>query len=216
MTLDRGLQVLELLAAEDRDFTVAEIASTLGMHRQAVYRLLATLTAHHLAAPAGSGRYSLGLGILRLSRLAHPQLRRAVLPQLRQLAEALGATAQCVVAEGSEAVTLTVVEPSDEIFHLSQRPGARHPLDQGASGLAILAGRASAAGEPAAVAEARSRGYVVTHGQLTPGAIGIAAPLRDRAGRSLDASISVIALRELDIERAGELVVQAAAAATAA
>ncbi|BCB91000.1 hypothetical protein Psuf_083130 [Phytohabitans suffuscus] len=64
--------------------------------------------------------------------------------------------------------------------------------------------------------EARGRGYVVTHGQLTPGAIGVAAPLRDRTGRSLDASISVVALRELDIERAGELVVQAAGAVTAA
>jgi hypothetical protein len=43
-----------------------------------------------------------------------------------------------------------------------------------------------------------------------------AAPPRDRTGRSLDASISVVALRELNIERAGELVVQAADAVTAA
>src|SRR5262245_28832352 len=109
MTLDRGLRVLELLASEDRDFTVVEIATALGMHRQAVYRLLSTLTQHNLAARAGSGRYCLGLGVLRLSRLAQPQLRRAVLPHLRRLAEDLGATAQCVVAEGTEAVTLTVV-----------------------------------------------------------------------------------------------------------
>lgn len=210
LTLDRGLRVLELLAAEDRDFAVAEIASELSMHRQAVYRLLNTLTAHHLAARTSSGRYCLGLGVLRLSHLANSQLRRLVLPQLRRLAESLESTAQCVVAEGSEAVVLSVVEPENAAFHLSQHPGARHPLEQGASGIAILSSRPPSPGEPKEVAKARERGYVVTSGQLTAGAVGIAAPLRDRTGQPLNASIGVISLHELDIEEAAQAVMAAA------
>jgi DNA-binding IclR family transcriptional regulator len=211
LTLDRGLRVLELLAAEDRDFAVAEIASKLSMHRQAVYRLLHTLTAHHLAARTDSGRYCLGLGVLRLSHLANSQLRRLVLPELRRLAELLQSTAQCVVAEGSEAVTLSVVEPESAEFHLSQHSGARHPLEQGASGIAILSSRPPVRDELPEVTAARERGYVVTSGQLTAGAVGIATPLRDRAGRPLDASIGIISLRELDIERAAAAVMSAAA-----
>ncbi|GLZ02601.1 transcriptional regulator [Actinomadura sp. NBRC 104412] len=211
LTLDRGLRVLELLAAEDRDFAVAEIASELSMHRQAVYRLLNTLTAHHLAARTDSGRYCLGLGVLRLSHLANSQLRRLVLPQLRRLAESLESTAQCVVAEGNEAVALSVVEPENAAFHLSQHPGARHPLEQGASGIAILSSRPPTPGEPQEVTKARELGYVVTSGQLTAGAVGIATPLRDRTGQPLNASIGIVSLRELDIEEAAAAVMAAAA-----
>jgi DNA-binding IclR family transcriptional regulator len=215
LTLDRGLRVLELLATEERDFTVAEIASELGMHRQAVYRLLTTLSAHHLATRSASGRYGLGLGVLRLSRTANAQLQRGVLPHLRRLASRLAVTAQCVVAEGAEAVTLSVVEPDDAIFHLSQRPGARHPLEQGASGLAILAGRPPSPDDSDEVIEARARGYVVTSGRLTPGAIGVAVPLRDSDGASLEASIGVVAMHDLDVEAAAELIMEAAAAIAA-
>ncbi|MEV4089998.1 helix-turn-helix domain-containing protein, partial [Nonomuraea fuscirosea] len=108
-TLDRGLRLLELLASEDRDMTVAELATSLGMHRQAVYRLLTTLRLHRLAAEGSSGRYRLGLGVIQLARQANPQLRRAVVPYLRTLAEELGVTTQCVVAEGADAVVLAVV-----------------------------------------------------------------------------------------------------------
>jgi len=210
LTLDRGLRVLELLAGEDRDFAVAEIASELSMHRQAVYRLLTTLSSHHLAARSPSGRYCLGLGILPLAHRANAQLRRLALPELRKLAETLQATAQCVVAEGSDAVTVSVVEPGNAVFHLSQHPGARHPLVQGASGIAILSSRPAAPDEPPEVSKARELGCVVTTGQLTPGAIGIAAPLTGRNGQPLDASIGIISLLELDLERATDAVVRAA------
>ncbi|MEU8205127.1 helix-turn-helix domain-containing protein [Streptosporangium sp. NPDC049046] len=199
-TLDRGLRLLELLAAEDRDMTVAELATALGMHRQAVYRLLTTLRSHRLAAEGSSGRYRLGLGVIQLARQANPQLQRAVIPYLRTLAEELGVTTQCVMSEGADAVVLAVVEPSDAIFHLSQRSGARHPLDQGASGLAIMLARPPRADDPAAVVEARKCGYAVSRGNLTPGAVGIAVPLYDGEGRSLEASLGIVSMVDLDVE----------------
>lgn len=214
-TLDRGLKLLELLAVEDRDMTVAELATSLGMHRQAVYRLLTTLRNHRLAAEGSSGRYRLGLGVIQLARQANPQLRRAAVPHLRTLAEELGVTTQCVVAEGADAVVLAVVEPSDAVFHLSQRSGARHPLDQGASGLAIMLARPPTADDPPAVVEARERGYAVSHGNLTPGAVGIAVPLYDGEGQPLEASLGIVSMVDLDIERTAERLLATAEQITA-
>lgn len=215
LTLDRGLRVLELLATDDRSLAVAEIAQELGMHRQAVYRLLTTLTEHQLAARSGPGRYSVGLGLLRLTRLASPALQRAMTPHLRRLADELEATAHCVVAEGHEAVTLHVVEPSGVAFHLSQRTGSRFPLDHAASGMAILAGRAPTEGEPPAVSEGRRVGYVVTRGMVTQGAVGVAAPLFGNDGAFLEASLGVVSMHELDVDRAGALLLEAAGSITA-
>ncbi len=214
-TLDRGLRLLELLASEDRDMTVAELATSLGMHRQAVYRLLTTLRSHRLAAEGSSGRYRLGLGVIQLARQANPQLRRAVVPYLRTLAEELGVTTQCVVAEGADAVVLAVVEPPDAIFHLSQRSGARHALDQGASGLAIMLSRPPQAGDPPAVTEARELGYAVSRGTLTPGAVGVAVPLYDSEGHSLDASLGIVSMVDLEVERTAKRLLEAAAQITA-
>nr|WP_269128650.1 IclR family transcriptional regulator [Nonomuraea sp. K271] len=213
--MDRGLKLLELLAVEDRDMTVAELATSLGMHRQAVYRLLTTLRNHRLAAEGSSGRYRLGLGVIQLARQANPQLRRAVVPYLRTLAEELGVTTQCVVSEGADAVVLAVVEPSDAVFHLSQRSGARHPLDQGASGLAIMLARPPETDDPAGVVEARERGYAVSRGNLTPGAVGIAVPLYDRDGQSLEASLGIVSMVDLDVERTAKRLLATAEQITA-
>ena len=57
---------------------------------------------------------------------------------LRRLAEQVGCTAHLTVAEGDEALALAVIEPSWTDFHVSYRVGARHPLNRGAAGKAIL------------------------------------------------------------------------------
>lgn len=209
LTLDRGLRLLELLALENRDMTVAELAQTLGVHRQAVYRLLTTLRAHRLVAEGSSGRYRLGLGVIQLTRQVNNELRRATAPHLHRLAQKLGATAQCVVAEGEDAVALAVVEPPESVYHLTQHSGARYPLGQGASGLAILMARPPASSDPPEVLDARKAGYVVSHGGLTADAVGIAVPLFDGEGNSLDAAIGIVSMFEIDIERVASLLTDA-------
>lgn len=204
LTLERGLRVLELLAGAERSLTVAEMASQLGMHRQAVYRLLTTLTKHQLAARSDSGRYTVGLGLLRLARMASPALQRTTTPHLRRLADEEDVTAHCVVAEGDQAVTLNVVEPTNAAFHISQRAGTRFPLNQAASGMAILAGRPAVEGEPEAVTIGREVGYVVTRGQVNQGAVGVAVPLVDHDGVFLEASIGVVAMQDLEVDRIGQ------------
>src|SRR5439155_725432 len=102
------------------------------------------------------------------ARRAQPLVADAALPALRRLAEQVGATAHLTIADGGEALALAVVEPSWTQFHVAYRTGSRHPLERGAAGQAILAGRSG------------SFGYVTTTGELQPG-----GPAPDRSSHTV-------------------------------
>jgi len=195
-TLDRGLRLLQLVADAPAGLTVSEAAGRLGVGRAVVYRLASTLAAHGLLRRDAGGRLRLGAGVLHLARRAQPLLAGAALPPLRRLAERVGATAHLTVAEGEEAVAMVVVEPSWTQFHVAYRTGSRHPLDRGAAGRAILAGRQG------------DSGYLSTAGELQPGAFGVAAAVLGVEG--LEASVGVVALAALEVDVVGPQVVAAA------
>lgn len=198
-TLDRGLRVLEVLAATPAGLTATELAQVVGVNRTVVYRLVTTLEQHGLARRDAAGRLHVGLGVLGLTRGLQPVLREVANPVLRALAEDLGATAHLTVADGGEALAIAVVEPSWTDFHVSYRVGARHPLDRGAAGQAILLGRGGDAGPDQ---------VVQTTGELQPGARGIAAPVLGVDG--LEASVGIVTVGDLDAATAGPRVAVAA------
>lgn len=197
-TLDRGLRVLKLLADTDHGLTVTELSTRLGVNRTVVYRLLATLEQHTLVRRDLGGRVRVGLGVLRLGRQVHPLLREAALPALRALAEEVGATAHLTLVDGAEALAVAVVEPSWTEYHVAYRTGFRHPLDKGAAGRAILAGRGPD----------QSCGFQLTHGELEAGASGAAAPVLGVGG--MEASVGVVMLSDAVPRQIGERVVDAA------
>jgi len=197
-TLDRGLRVLDVLAASPGGLTVTELSARLGVNRTVVYRLVSTLEGHALVRKDSRGRLHVGLGVLRIASAVQPVLRDVAVPVLRALAESVGCTAHLTVADGEEALALAVVEPSWTDFHVAFRVGSRNPLTRGAAGKAILAGR-EPGGPP----------YVVTSGELQTGAQGVAAPVRGVEG--LEASVGIVTLDQVDTESVGEQVVAAAA-----
>lgn len=202
-TLDRGLHVLGTLAATPGGLTVTELAGRLEMNRTVIYRLVATLEGHALVRRDNKSRLHIGLGVLRLAAGVQPVLRDQALPVLRRLAEDTGCTAHLTVPDGDEALALAVVEPSWTDFHVAYRVGARHPLNQGAAGKAILGGRRT--GAP---------GFTVTAGELQSGARGLAAPVLGVDG--LEASIGIVTLgRAIDEAAVGPMTVAAAAAIAA-
>lgn len=190
-TLARGLRVLELLAERPRGTSVAELAEQLGVGRTVAYRLVATLVEQRFAHKDAEGQVRLGWGALVLARSAWPLLRAQALPVLRELADAVGATAHLTLAEGDEALAIAVVEPRWTDFHVGYREGSRHSLSQGAAGRAILAAREGTA-EP-----------VRSSGELQPGAFGLAIALSPPA-----ASSPATPIKESAVGHAGASVVE--------
>ena len=204
-TLDRGIRVLEVLVevGGSAGLTITELAQALGVGRPVVYRLVATLEEHHLVSRAADGRVRLALGLRRLAAAVTPLVGAEARPVLRELADAVGATAHLTIAEGDEALALVVVEPTWTDFHVAYRSGARHRLDQGAAGRAILAGRAGEGGP------------VGTDGELQAGAHGLALPLSTRsepAPGGVEASVGVVSLEPLDPGAVGPRLERAARA----
>jgi DNA-binding IclR family transcriptional regulator len=181
-TLARGLRALELVATARDGMTIQEIAGQLDVHRSIASRLLSTLADFKLVIRGGDGRYRVGTGLAALASGIHAPLRVAAEPIMRELAERLGATITLLVAEGDEAVALSVVSPAHAQYHLAFNAVGRHPIGRAAGGVALRAAMPPAAGEEPRVTEARARGYALTFGEVEPGAYGVAVPLPQVAG----------------------------------
>lgn len=200
-TLDRGLRVLEAVSESADGLTVTELAAALGIGRTVVYRLVVTLEGHALIRRSADGKCRLGLGVLALGRQVQPVVRDTAMPALRLLADAVSATAVLTIGDGQEALSAVVVEPTRSDVHVASRPGSRMPLEHSAAGRAILAARTTA-GRPL------DPPWVVATGDGPQGAYGIAVPILGVPG--LEASVSVLALRELNESDVGPRVARAA------
>lgn len=176
-TLDRGLRVLEALAEAECHLTVTALAETLGLHRSVAYRIVRTLEDHRLVRRRPDGSFELGYGLSVLSRGVTPTLQSAATPELADLANDLGMTAFLAVADRDECVTLLSVEPRHSHAHVAYRPGARHPIDRGAPGLALLAAGPFTPGERAEVTIARQSGFASSRGEVLRGMSAVAAPV---------------------------------------
>lgn len=189
-TLDRGLQVLEMLAAVDGGLLPSEEAGQLGVHRTIAARLHRHPAVPRVREQAARRPVRAVHTLVTLARQVSGDLLVVATPLLTEIAERLDATAVLHVAHGDEAVSLASVEPRKATFTVGLRPGGRNPLTVAADGLAILAGRPAVEGERPEIAKARRRGYAVTTGELVPGFTGISAPVI--VGDWADASVGLV------------------------
>ena len=185
-TLSRGIRTLELLAQAPGPLTIAELASALGVHRSIAYRILRTLEDHSLVVRDSAGRLAPGPGLATLARSVSADLQSAALPELTRLSEDLGMTAFAVVWDHEECVTLVAVEPRNAGPTLAQHPGTRHPVANGAPGIALQSLYSPAQWRnlvptqeyrPAA-ADAAQLGYATSHDEVIRGLSSVAAPVR--------------------------------------
>lgn len=190
-TLSRGLTALELLADAEKPLTIAELSARLRLHRSITYRIVRTLEDHRLVVRNAGGELELGAGLAGLARNVARDLQSAALPELTTLSNELGMTAFIATLDGDtgEAVTLASVEPRHADAVVAQRPGNRHPVDQGAPGRAIAR---LLTGEPALVP------YETSHDEVIPGLSSVAVPLAVRG--QPPAAIAVVYLtRRTDV-----------------
>jgi len=209
-TLDRGIRILERLAAVGTPQSIMDIAAAVELHRSITYRLLRTLESHDLVERDTAGRYWLGVGVSALARSVRSDLQTAAVPRLDSLAEALGMTAFLVVRVGGEAVTVASVEPHDTPAHVVYRPGTRHPLDRGAPGLALLMPEPPSADDRDALREARQTGWAYSRGEVIPGLRSVAVPVLGADGSARAAAAVVFVDENTDVDRIGHAVTAAA------
>jgi DNA-binding IclR family transcriptional regulator len=207
--VSRAFRVLLWMADQEGDaWGVREIAAGVAMHPSTVHRLLATLEPDGLVRqdPA-SGRYGLGLEFLRAAwrTASRSSLAQLGLPVLRRLRDETGETALLGVYDHGRRAMLLVAAVESEHAVRNVRPlHTWMPVHGGATGRVLLAwlpdGERAAvlAGPLAAVTDAtivdraalerslervRERGYALSRGERVPGGVGVAAPVRDGAGR---------------------------------
>ncbi len=188
-TLSRGLTALEFIALAEQPPSIDAVATHLGVHRSIAYRMVRTLEDHHLIERDPAGCCTPGVRLAALGRSARPTLQSVATPALAGLADEMMLTCFLVIADGNEALTLESLEPTTSQSHLTYRPGIRHPLDRGAPGLAILAGRPQSDGERSEVTESRRRGWAHTTGEVVDGLAAIAVPIP-----AADAAIATVFL----------------------
>jgi DNA-binding IclR family transcriptional regulator len=213
-SLLHGLEILDMFERDRPEIGIGEMAQQLGLHRSTTSRLAATLAVAGYLEPAGEpGRYRLSGRLAALGELAAAEgdVRRAALPSLQDLVQGLGETGHLAVLEGTEAVTVEVVDGWQTV-RMHSWVGKRSPAHCSSMGKVLLAGlpagevgaRYRRSGleartdrtitDPAALerhlAQVRDRGYAVDRQELEPHLCCVAGPVFDRTG-TLVASISV-------------------------
>ncbi len=196
-TLSRGLTALEFIALAENAPSIDEVAAHLSVHRSIAYRIVRTLEEHHLAQRDHGGRCVAGTRLAVLGRFTRPSLQSVAVAELAKAADMLTMTCFLVVRDGDEALTVESLEPTTSQFHLTYRPGTRHPIDRGAPGLAVLAGHPHRDGERAEVSQTRDRGWAMTSGEVIEGLTSIAVPLM-----GADASIAAVFLNAERVDHA--------------
>ena len=83
----KAIDVLEALAGHPQGLSLSEMAARVRLPRSTVHRLVCTLQVKGLLVQATEhGRYALGLRLFQLGKEAEPQLAKAALPLMKELA----------------------------------------------------------------------------------------------------------------------------------
>jgi IclR family transcriptional regulator, acetate operon repressor len=197
-TVAKALALLNLVAAEEEEKGLSELARLAGMDKATTRRMLVELETHgFLEQDAVTRRYRIGAAPVRLARIreARVPLLRAAIPFVKELAQATGET--CHLAEFSGGALHSLhVEDCPKAHRVIVDVGVILPLHATASGLAFLASLPHQAveallGEPleaftdATVTdlavlrqrldETRKRGWSINRNGLEAGVVSVAA-----------------------------------------
>jgi DNA-binding IclR family transcriptional regulator len=139
--LEKGLDILELLASEERPVTLTGIVTRLGRSHGELFRMIQVLEFRGYIEqdPAEDG-YRLTDRLFSLG-MQQPRTRNLIevaLPVMRQLALAVGQSCHLALHTLGEMVVVARMESSEQLG-FSVRVGYRRPLHQAASGAVLYA-----------------------------------------------------------------------------
>ena len=199
--VQRAVTILGELADARTELGTTEIARRTGINVSTISRILATLVSGGLVEHvAATGRYRLGLGVVRLASAVHERLDIRILarPHLAELASRTRETATLSVPGEHEATTLDFVQSPLSVRSVAEvgRTSAAHATAVGkvflAHGGTIPAGPLHAYTERTIVdhdvllievAGVRERGWGQALGEREEDLSAVAVPVMDPAGQ---------------------------------
>ncbi|MGH6761017.1 MAG: IclR family transcriptional regulator [Phyllobacterium sp.] len=205
--LDKGLDILELLAGIDGGLTQAEIAKYLARTPNEFYRMLDRLVRRGYVTRLDGDRYSLTLKLFGLAQLHAPVRRLAsyATPLMRELAQKSKQANQLSVFDRGSVVVIAQQEAPD-YWGISIRIGSHISLFNTGSGHILLAFRTpeeremmiaenrkntEEASPPAELIarldQIRERGYEIMTSLQTAGVHNLSAPVLGPDGRAIAA-----------------------------
>ena len=194
--LDKGLDILELLAETEEGLSQAEIAKALSRSPNEIYRMLDRLVRRGYIARTPTDRYELTLKLFALAH-RHPPMRRLVsqaMPLLRDFARNAGQSCHIAVYDRGEVVVVAQVD-SPHYWGIAIRVGARVGLFNTGSGHIMLAYATPAerklmaeehemmpqetrpAELDARLADIIQRGYEQMESRQTPSVVNLSVPI---------------------------------------
>ena len=197
----RALAILDVLAKDRGELGTNEIARRAGVNVSTISRILATLVSGGLVehVPA-SGRYRLGVGVMRLASAVRGRLdiRSLARPHLEELSRRCQETATVSVPGGHEAITLDFVQSPRSVRSVAEvgRASAAHATAVGKVVLAYggtlppgslhrFTGRTIVDREAlrAEVEMTRRQGWGSAAGEREADLSAVAVPVLDQAGQ---------------------------------
>lgn len=139
-SLDRGLEIMELLAKSSEPVTVTAVGGALGVDKSTAYRLLATLQERGYVEQDRHRRYQLGFKTIQLgmAELNRQELRQRARPYLEQLVQETGETAHLARWVQRRVIYIDRVESPNPVS-VSTHVGEEVPAHCTATGKALIA-----------------------------------------------------------------------------
>lgn len=203
----RWLTVLEAFAARP-EWGIRDLAVETGLSRSSVHRIVREMVSLGLLTPASApGRSRVGPALSRLAvqLTERVDVVRLARPALDHLRDVTGETAILALYDRSRRQfrAVAATESAHPIRYIWESLQSWSDVHLGASGKGILAflpheeraailsdltadGWGSDADRAALreqLEQARHDGWVISHGERYPGAVGVSAPVRDASGR---------------------------------
>jgi len=137
-SVTRVFDLLELIADAGGDVTLSELSASAELPLPTIHRLLRTLVSLGYARQLANRRYALGPRLVRLGEAANRKFGRIAMPQLKDLVERLGETANLATIDGDRVIYVSQA-PSPHAMRMFTEVGRRSHLHSTSVGKAILA-----------------------------------------------------------------------------
>jgi DNA-binding IclR family transcriptional regulator len=215
--LEKGIDIIELLADSESGLTVSEISEKLKRRMSELFRIIVVMEERGwLEKDPGTARYGVSYHVLRLAHRSTPSqnLTAAAAPVMHELSTQINQSCHLVVRSGTQGLVILRQENQKRHANLSVRLGAVIGLASSCSGQVLLAHLTPAERErvlksiprPRGVSQSRlaasllriaRRGYEIHPSPITAGVTDISYPIRGFDG-SVMAALTVPYLHALD------------------